>query len=62
MTPPLSVGGGGRAASCAGGAHAAAAGDEALRRHLAEGHDRLYLADTAYIEANAAAIVDSMPA
>jgi hypothetical protein len=40
----------------------AAAGDEAFRRHLADGHDRLYLADTAYIEANAVAIVDSMPA
>ena len=35
---------------------------EAFRSHLAAGHDRLYLADTAHIEANAAAIVATMPA
>jgi hypothetical protein len=40
----------------------AAAGDEAFRGHLAAGHGRLYLADTAHIEGNAAAIADSMPA
>ena len=40
----------------------ATAGDEAFRGHLAAGHDRLYLADTAHIEAKAAAIVATMPA
>jgi hypothetical protein len=40
----------------------AAAGDPAFRDHLAAGHDRIYLADIAHIEAHARRILATMPA